>query len=216
MRWWTIERLENDGKETGEKLVKHCWGSISVFEGKWLKIVRKWLKKFATKRRVYGRDVARSCKRTRNCISKVVMDLIRKLTRINVRRPWKRNKEHWRWFDGTCYEMKGRRTRCGKLTRSCICEVVMNSCGCLYVLFPEMVDGHRKNLTGRFWSRVPYYYHTVTLLWKARDGWSAGLSSDDTHAQVSAIEMCNLNGDERKGAPRREAKDRCLRRITQR
>ena len=72
----------------------------------------------------------------------------------------------------------------------------------------EKLDG------GDFDQEVLYYYHTVTLLWKARDGWSVGLSSDDNHAQVSTINMYSLNGDERKGVPRRGAKDRRPKRIT--
>ena len=64
--------------------------------------------------------------------------------------------------------------------------------------------------------RVPSYHNTMIMLWKARDGWSAGLSSDDNHAQVSTINMSSKDGDERKGASRRGAKDRRPKRITQR
>ena len=80
----------------------------------------------------------------------------------------------------------------------------MNSGDCLYVFIFRDTNRH-KNLTGEIWLRVPSYHHTIIMLWKARDGWSAGLPSDDNHAQVSTMEMCNLNGDEREGAPRRGA-----------
>ena len=89
----------------------------------------------------------------------------------------------------------------------------MNSCGCLYVFIFRDTNRH-KNLTGETWLRVPSYHNTMIMLWKARDGWSAGLSSDDNHAQVSTIKMYNSSGDERKGAPRGGAKDRRAKRIT--